>query len=55
MNGGFLETHLTVSRDTVHWQRPERVPYIRAGRSSEFDRFLNMTGKGMARFGNYIK
>ncbi|HIJ73115.1 MAG TPA: hypothetical protein HPP83_03335 [Candidatus Hydrogenedentes bacterium] len=49
---GPIETQLAVSRDGVHWARPDRSPYVPMGRSDQWDRWLNMFGVGMIRVGN---
>jgi hypothetical protein len=49
---GPLETMLAVSRDGIHWERPDRSAYIPMGRDDEVDRWRTMTGVGMVRAGN---
>jgi hypothetical protein len=53
-NDGPISTQFACSRDGVTWSRPERVPYIRPGLSTEFDRGYNMVAAGMARCGDRI-
>jgi hypothetical protein len=53
-NDGPLATQFACSRDGLHWQRPDREPYLRPGLDDEFDRGYNMMGVGLARFGNYL-
>lgn len=51
---GLVEVQLAVSRDGVHWERPDRRPYIPMGLPDEWDRWLNMMGSGMVCRGNYL-
>jgi hypothetical protein len=51
---GLIEVQLAVSRDGIHWDRPDRRPYIAMGLPDEWDRWLDMMGTGMARRGSYL-
>lgn len=51
---GLIEVQMAVSRDGVHWNRPDRRPYFPMGLPDEWDRWLNMMGVGMVRRGNYL-
>jgi hypothetical protein len=49
---GLIEIQLAVSRDGIHWDRPERIPYVALGRPDEWDRWLLTSSPGMVRKGN---
>ena len=51
---GFIETQMAVSRDGIHWSRPDRRPYFPMGMPDEWDRWLTIMGVGMVRRGNYL-
>jgi len=51
---GLIEVQLAVSRDGVHWQRPDRRPYVASGLPDEWDRWMHMMGVGIARRGNWL-
>jgi len=51
---GLIEIQLAVSRDGIHWTRPERVPYIDIGRPDEWDRWLLTAGTGLIRKGDDV-
>ena len=51
---GLLDVRVAVSRDGIHWTRPDRRPYFPMGFPDEWDRWLNMMGVGMVRKGNYL-
>ncbi len=51
---GLIETQLAVSRDGIHWNRPDRTPYFPMGLANEWDRWLAVTGSGLLRRGNYL-
>ncbi len=53
-NDGLLDTSLAISRDGIHWQRPDRSPYISMGLTDEWDANFLMMGVGMVRQGNRI-
>ena len=44
-----LDIRLAVSRDGVHWTRPERVPFIRLGDQGDFDSASLYMGQGVIR------
>jgi hypothetical protein len=54
-NNGPLDVHLCVSRDGIHWSRPERRPYVSVGCEDEPDCgcIYNMT-LGIIRRGNIL-
>ena len=49
---GLIEIQLAVSRDGIHWDRPERAPYVPIGRPDEWDRFLLTPAPGLIRKGD---
>lgn len=49
---GLIEMQLAVSRDGIHWQRPERIPYVGIGRPDQWDRWLISPSPGFIRKGN---
>lgn len=51
---GLIETQLAISRDGIHWDRPDRKPYIPMGFPDEWDRWLTMMGTGMIKKGSYL-
>lgn len=51
---GLIESQLAVSRDGIHWERPDRRPYFPMGLPDEWDRWLTMMGVGMVRRGNAL-
>jgi hypothetical protein len=51
---GMLEAQLAVSRDGVHWTRPERTAYIPNGLADEWDRWYTVAAPGLVRRGNYV-
>lgn len=51
---GLIEVQMAVSRDGIHWSRPDRRPYFPMGLPNEWDRWLVMMGSGMVRHGNYL-
>lgn len=51
---GLMEVQLAVSRDGIHWSRPDRRPYVGIGLPDEWDRWLTMMGAGMVRRGSYL-
>jgi len=51
---GLIEVQMAVSRDGIHWERPDRRPYVPMGLPDEWDRWLNMMGVGMVRRGSYL-
>ena len=51
---GLIEVQMAVSRDGIHWDRPDRRPYVPMGLPDEWDRWLNMMGVGMIRKGNAL-
>lgn len=51
---GLIEPQLAVSRDGIHWERPDRRPYLPMGLPDEWDRWLQMMGVGMVRRGSYL-
>jgi hypothetical protein len=46
---GLIEVQMAVSRDGIHWDRPDRRPYFPMGLPDEWDRWLTMMGVGMVR------
>jgi hypothetical protein len=53
-NDGLLDTSAAASRDGIHWERPDRRPYVALGEASEWDAKFVMMGVGMVRKGNAI-
>ncbi len=51
---GLLEVQLAVSRDGIHWQRPNREPYFPTGLADEWDRWYAVMAPGIVRRGNYL-
>lgn len=51
---GLIEVQMAVSRDGIHWDRPDRRPYFPMGLPDEWDRWLTMMGVGMLRRGSYL-
>lgn len=51
---GLIEVQMAVSRDGIHWSRPDRRPYFPMGFPNEWDRWLNIMGCGIVRSGNYL-
>ena len=51
---GLVEIQMAVSRDGIHWPRPDRRPYVPMGLADEWDRWLQVIGVGMVRRGNYL-
>jgi hypothetical protein len=51
---GLIEAQLAVSRDGIHWDRPDRRPYFPMGLPDEWDRWLVMMGVGMVRRGSAL-
>ncbi len=51
---GLLEVQLAVSRDSIHWERPGREPYVSTGLADEWDRWYTVMAPGVARRGNYL-
>ena len=51
---GLIETQMAVSRDGIHWERPDRRPYFPMGLPDEWDRWMTMMGVGMVRRGNHL-
>jgi hypothetical protein len=51
---GMIEIQMAVSRDGIHWERPDRRPYVPAGLPDEWDRWLHMMGVGIVRRGNSL-
>ena len=50
-----LDIRLAVSRDGIHWSRPDRAtPYIALGEASDFDRGSLYMGQGMIRVENEL-
>ncbi|MCW3053885.1 MAG: hypothetical protein JWN14_3055 [Chthonomonadales bacterium] len=51
---GLIEVQMAVSRDGIHWSRPDRRPYFPMGLPDEWDRWVNMMGSGIVRQGNSL-
>ncbi len=51
---GLIELQMAVSRDGIHWERPDRRPYLAMGLPDEWDRWLTMMGVGLIRHGNAL-
>ena len=51
---GLIEVQMAISRDGIHWSRPDRRPYFPMGFPNEWDRWLNIMGCGIVRNGNYL-
>ena len=51
---GLIEVQMAVSRDGIHWDRPDRRPYFPMGLPDEWDRWLTMMGVGIVRHGNSL-
>lgn len=51
---GLVEVQMAVSRDGIHWDRPDRRPYFPMGLPDEWDRWLGMMGVGLIRRGNSL-
>jgi hypothetical protein len=51
---GLIEVQMAISRDGIHWSRPDRRPYFPMGFPNEWDRWLNIMGCGIVRSGNYL-
>lgn len=49
-----LHVELATSRDGVHWQRPERVPFIPLGKPGEWDCGHVYAGAGLLRIGDSL-
>lgn len=49
-----LDIRLAVSRDGIHWTRPQRVPFIGHGEKGAFDSGSLYMGQGMIRKGNEL-
>jgi len=49
-----LDIRLAVSRDGVHWTRPERVPFIPLGAKGAFDSGSLYMGQGLVRRGDEL-
>jgi hypothetical protein len=49
-----LDVQLAVSRDGVHWTRPERTPWLANGSPGEFDDSAIYMGVGMCRVGDEV-
>ncbi len=52
--GDNLDVHLAVSRDGVHWTRPERRPYLANGNPGEMDDATIYAGVGVLRTGDEL-
>ncbi|MCH2129735.1 MAG: hypothetical protein MK179_11355 [Pirellulaceae bacterium] len=53
-NDGLLDISAAVSRDGIHWLRPDRGPYVPLGAKGEWDAMFNMMGVGLVRQGDKI-
>lgn len=51
---GLIEVQMAVSRDGIHWSRPDRRPYFPMGLPDEWDRWTNMMGCGIVRHKNSL-
>jgi hypothetical protein len=51
---GLLEVQLAVSRDGIHWERPNREPYFPTGLADEWDRWYAVMAPGIVKRGNYL-
>lgn len=49
-----LDIRLAVSRDGIHWTRPQRVPFIGLGKKGDFDGGSLYMGQGLIRKGNEL-
>jgi len=51
---GPIEIQMAVSRDGIHWRRIDRSAYVDSGLTDEWDRWLNMIGRGIVVRGSYV-
>lgn len=50
-----LDIHLAVSRDGIHWTRPDqKIPFIPLGKKGEFDSGSLYIGQGLIKVGNEL-
>ena len=53
-NDGLLDCSIAASRDGIHWQRPDRRPYVGLGEKGDWDAAFIMMGVGLVRQGDRL-